>query len=86
MFQFSPRTNSRIQESRENYYYNSSTKNENSRILNFGKSPKIRNSRKFKHAKITRSTVGLMAVAHNIGVQMNLKDLSKTFMMIYDKI
>ena len=33
------------------------TKNENSRILNFVKSPKIKNSRKFKHAKITRSTV-----------------------------
>ena len=32
-------------------------KNENSRILNFAKSPKIGNSRKFKHAKITRSTV-----------------------------
>ena len=32
-------------------------KNENSRILNFVKSPKIKNSRKFKHAKITRSTV-----------------------------
>ena len=28
-----------------------------SRILNFLKSPKIRNSRKLKHAKITRSTV-----------------------------
>ena len=27
------------------------------RILNFLKSPKIRNSRKFEHAKITRSTV-----------------------------
>ena len=28
-------------------------KNENSRILNFVKSPKIRNSRKFKHTKIS---------------------------------
>ena len=32
-------------------------KNVNSRILNFVNSPKIRDSRKFKHAKITRSTV-----------------------------
>ena len=32
-------------------------KTENSRILNFVKSPKITNSRKFKHAKITRSTL-----------------------------
>ena len=32
-------------------------RNENSRILNFVKSPKITNSRKSKHAKITRSTV-----------------------------
>ena len=32
-------------------------KNEISRIPNFVKSPKVRNSRKFKHAKITRSTV-----------------------------
>ena len=32
-------------------------KNVNSRILNFVKSHKIRNSRKFEHAKITRSTV-----------------------------
>ena len=31
-------------------------KNENSRIVNFVKSPKIRNSRKFEHAKMTRST------------------------------
>ena len=30
---------------------------DNSRILNFAKSPKITNSRKSKHAKITRSTV-----------------------------
>ena len=29
-------------------------------ILNFAKSPKIRNSRKFKHTKITRSTVLLI--------------------------
>ena len=55
---FARRTNSRIQESRENYYYNSATEeNGNSRILNFVKSPKIRKSRKFKLAKITRSTV-----------------------------
>ena len=55
---FARRTNSRIQESLENYYYNIALlkKNENSRILNFVKSPKIRNSRKCKHAKITRST------------------------------
>ena len=32
-------------------------KNENSQILNFVKSHKIRNSGKFEHAKITRSTV-----------------------------
>ena len=32
-------------------------KNENSRIINFVKIPKIRNSRKCKHAKTTRSTV-----------------------------
>ena len=32
-------------------------KNENSPILNFVKSPKIRNSRKIEHTKITRSTV-----------------------------
>ena len=32
-------------------------KNENLRILNFVKSPKIGNPRKFKHAKISRSTV-----------------------------
>ena len=55
---FARRTNSRIQEPRENYHYNSATeKNLNSRILNFVKSPKIRNSRKIKHAKITRFTV-----------------------------
>ena len=29
-------------------------KNKNSQILNFVKSPKIRNKRKFKHKKITR--------------------------------
>ena len=49
---FERRTNSRIQESRENYYYNSTNKqkkNANSRLFNFVKSPKIRNSRKFKH-------------------------------------
>ena len=55
---FARRTNSWVPESRENYYYNSSPKkNENSRILNFVKSPKIRNLRKFKHAKINWSTV-----------------------------
>ena len=32
-------------------------KNENSRILNFMKSPKIRNTLKFYHAKINRFTV-----------------------------
>ena len=32
-------------------------KNKNSRILNFVKSPKIKNSRKFKDAKITRATI-----------------------------
>ena len=57
---FARRTNSRVQESRENYYYyNSATviEVENSRILDFEKSPKITNLRKSKHAKITRSTV-----------------------------
>ena len=34
-------------------------KNENSRIVNFVKSPKIGNSRKLEHAKISISTVGL---------------------------
>ena len=37
-------------------------KNENSRILNFVKSPKIRNSQIFEHAKITRYSV----VSYNI--------------------
>ena len=32
-------------------------KNKNSQILNFVKSPKIKNSRTIKHAKFTRSTV-----------------------------
>ena len=32
-------------------------KNVNLQILNFVKSPQIKNSRKFKHANITRSTV-----------------------------
>ena len=50
-------TNSRIPESRENYIIALLKKNENLRILNFVKSPKIRNSRKFKHAKITKSMV-----------------------------
>ena len=44
---FSRRRHSRIPGFRENYYYNSTTK---------VKSPKIRNSRKFEHAEITRST------------------------------
>ena len=49
---FARRTNSRIQESRENYYYNSATK-EIEKFANFNllESIKIRNSRKFKHAK-----------------------------------
>ena len=54
--EFSKRTNWGIQEFRENYYYSSATE-ENSRILNFVKSPKIRNSRKFQNAEIIRSTV-----------------------------
>ena len=46
---------------------NSSTKkNENLRILNFVKSREIRNSRKFKHAKITRSTVCLLFMTCNL--------------------
>ena len=50
--------NLRIQESREKYYYNSDTKEKKiSRIPNFVKSTKMKNSRKFKHAKITRLTV-----------------------------
>ena len=50
--------NSRIKKYRENYYYNSELKkNVKMQILNLLKSLKIRNSRKFKHAKITRSTV-----------------------------
>ena len=48
---FAMRTNSRMQE-----IYNSATK-ENSHILNFVKSPKIRNSQKFKHAEMTGSPV-----------------------------
>ena len=55
---FARKMNSRIQESRESYYYNRATKkNENSRILNFVKNLKNENSRKFKHAKITKSAV-----------------------------
>ena len=54
---FAMRTNSRIEGSRENYYLALLKNNEDSRILNFVKNPKIRNSRKYKHAKITRSTV-----------------------------
>ena len=46
------RTNSRMQESHENYYYNSATKD-----LIFVKSTKIGNSRIFKRMKINRSTV-----------------------------
>ena len=50
---FATRTFSRIYESRENYYHNrAAKKNKKSQILIFMKSPKIRNSRKFKHAKI----------------------------------
>ena len=46
-------TNSRIQEYRKNNYNNSAIKEKkNLRILNFVKSPKIRNLRKFKHTKI----------------------------------
>ena len=46
----------------QNYYYNIATiiEIDNSRISNFMKSPKITNSRKSKHAKITRSTVYIM--------------------------
>ena len=57
---FARRTNSRIQESHENYCYIIIAlleKNENSWILNFVKRRKIGNSRKFKHAKMTGSTV-----------------------------
>ena len=58
---FARRTNSRIGESRENYYYNSPLiETDNSRSLDFTKSPKITNSRKWCHAKITRSTVFLL--------------------------
>ena len=40
VFLFANFANSRIQESRENYYYNRANKeNENSRVLNFMKSP-----------------------------------------------
>ena len=51
---FARRTNLRIEESRENYYYNIIAllkKNEISRILNFVKSFKIRNSGKFNTRK-----------------------------------
>ena len=53
------RTNLRIQESREKDYYYSATK-ENSPIQNFVKCPKIGNSRKLKHTKISRSTVFIL--------------------------
>ena len=55
---FARRTNSRIQESREEYYYNSPTKEKwklaNSKLREKSQN---KNSRKFAHAKITRSTV-----------------------------
>ena len=52
------RPNLRIKESREHYYTIALLKqNENLRALNFLKSNKIKNSRKFTHVKITRSTV-----------------------------
>ena len=61
---FARRTNSRIKESSENiilymYYYHNRAiiiEIDNSRIQNFAKSPAITNSRKSKHARITRST------------------------------
>ena len=58
IFIFARRPYLRIQESRESYSYNwLLKKNANSQIINFVKSPKNRNSQKFKHSKITRSTV-----------------------------
>ena len=56
---FAMMTNSRIRESREFFFFIKALleKNNNSRILIFVKSPKIRNSQKLKHAKTTRSTV-----------------------------
>ena len=52
---FAMRTNSRIKEIIISIAL--LKKNENSRNLNFVKSPKIFNSQKFKQEKITRSTV-----------------------------
>ena len=55
---FARRINSRIQNLAKNIIIIALLKkNENLQILNFMKSPKIRNSRKFKHVKITKSTV-----------------------------
>ena len=55
---FASRTNSRIQESCEKYYYYSDTE-ENLKCKNSKLREKlqIKYSRKFKHAKITKSTV-----------------------------
>ena len=53
---FAKRTNSRIQESCENYYYIGATIVK-MKIREFLTLSEISNSRKFKHAKITRSTV-----------------------------
>ena len=50
------KTNKQILESRENYDYEC-YENDNLQILDFVKSHKITNSRKYKHKKITRSTV-----------------------------
>ena len=52
---FARRTNSRIQESRENYYYNTAPV-EKWKFANF-KLREESQKQKFKHAKITRSTV-----------------------------
>ena len=55
---FTRRTNSRIQESCKKYYYNSAAK-EKLKFVNskLREKSQIRNLQKFKHAKITRSTV-----------------------------
>ena len=47
-------------------------KNKKSRTLNFVKSPKIRNSRKFKHGKITRSTVYIYICFRSIEISLDL--------------
>ena len=60
---FERRTNARIQEYLENYYYNSAIK-EKFKFPNSVKKFKIKNSRKLKHAKITRSPV--MHLCNNI--------------------